>query len=260
MKARRKPVGWLRRSSPTILICVSTIGVVATAVMAAKAAPKAKQLLEEAEAEKGEALTKLETVKVAGPVYIPTVVTGVLTITCMFSANTLSRKTQAALSSAYALLDQSFRRYQGKVKELFGEEAHKQVIGEILMEDAENVSITAQGGFCNSSLDFGVEDEVVRRFYDSFSGRAFNSTIEKVIQAEYHLNRNFCQRGDASVAEFYEFLGLPEMADAYKSIGWDCADELYWVDFDHSITRLDDGFEYCVIDFVFDPSPLPEYR
>lgn len=260
MKARKKPVGWLRRSSPTILICVSAVGVVATAVLAAKAAPKAKLLLEQAEAEKGEELTNLEKVRTAGRVYIPAAVTGVLTITCMFSANTLSRKSQAALSSAYVLLDQSFRRYQGKVKELFGEDAHKRVVNEIMAEDVENVSVTAQGGFFNSSLDFGVDNEVTRRFYDSFSGRAFNSTIEKVIQAEYHLNRNFCIHGAASVSEFYEFLGLPDESEVNKAIGWDCADELYWVDFNHSITRLDDGFEYCVIDFVFDPAPIPEYR
>lgn len=259
MKTKRKPVGWLKQNSPTILICISAIGVVATAVLAAKAAPKAKRLLEEAEAEKGEELTSLEKVKTAGSVYIPAAVTGVLTITCMFSANTLSRRTQAALSSAYALLDQSFGRYQKKVKEIFGEEAHDQIVGEILMEDAEKVSITANG-FCSSSLDFGVTDEVERRFYDSFSGRAFTSTIEKVLQAEYHFNRNFVIGGGyADINQFYEFLGLAPI-EGGGVIGWNCEEELYWIDFNHSITKLDDGFEYCIIDFMFDPTPLPEYR
>lgn len=255
---QRKPVGWLRRSSPTILICVSVIGMIGTAVLAAKAAPKAKQLLEEAEKEKGEELTKLEAVKVAGPVYIPAVATGVLTTVCMFSANSFSRKTQAAITSAYALLDQTYRRYQGKVKELFGEEAHKQVIGEIVKEDAEDVYIQATG-FTNSSLDFGVENEVVRRFYDAYSGRAFDSTIEKVLQAEYHLNRNYAGGGGCEcVNRFYEFLGLSPI-DGGDRIGWDvCESELYWIDFDHYIERLDDGFEYLVIQFVFDPMPLGE--
>lgn len=259
MKARRKPVGWLRRSSPTILICVSAVGVVATAVLAAKAAPKAKRLVEEAEAKKGEELTNLEKVKTAGPVYIPAAMTGVLTITCMFSANTLSRKTQAALSSAYALLDQSFKRYQRKVKELFGEGAHKQVVGEILMEDAEKVSLTNPCLLGNTTLDFGVDDEVVRRFYDTYSGKAFNSTIERVIQAEYHLNRIFTLGGYASLNEFYQFLGLPEIEGGNK-IGWSYADGYEWVDFNHSITKLDDGFEYCIIEFSFTPMPFESYQ
>lgn len=253
----KKPVGWLKRSSPTILTCVSAIGLVATAVLAAKETPKALQLLKEAERNKGEELTTAETVKVAGPVYIPAILTGVLTVTCMFSVNHFSKKTQASIASAYALLDQSFKRYQGKVKELFGEDAHKKIIGEILQEDVDPPQIYAPDFISNSSLDFGVKDEVVRRFYDSFSGRAFNSTIEKVLQAEYHFNRNYALGGgECYVNQLYEFLGLPPIAGG-DEIGWDISEqELYWVDFDHSVITLDDGFEYCVIDFVFDPMPL----
>lgn len=253
----KKPIGWFKRSSSTILICVSAVGVVATAVLAAKAAPKAKQLLEEAKGEKGEDLTKLEMVKTAGPVYIPAAVIGMLTITCMFGANTLSRRSQATLSSAYGLLDQSFRRYKNKVKELYGEETHDRIMKEIVTEDAENVKLTACG-FTNSSLDFGVDDEVERRFYDTYSGRAFSSTIERVLQAEYHLNRNFLLAGAIDINEFYEFLGLSPIEDGDK-IGWDFSDEIYWLDFDHSLTKLDDGLEYCIIDFVFTPRPFTEY-
>ena len=39
-----------------------------------KATPKALSLLEQAKEEKGEELTKLETVKIAGPAYIPSIV------------------------------------------------------------------------------------------------------------------------------------------------------------------------------------------
>jgi len=255
MKTKR-PVGWLKRSSPTILICISAIGLVGTAVLSAKAAPKAKELLEEAVKQKGEKLSKTELVKVAAPVYIPAIAAGALTLFCMFSATALSKKTQATITSAYAMLDQSYRRYQSKVKDIYGEQAHKEIVGEIVKEDAENQTITAQG-FVDSTLDFGQDDEVVRRFYDSFSGRAFDSTIEKVIQAEYHLNRCMNVGGGCEcINRFYEFLGLSPIPGG-DQIGWDVGEqEIYWVDFDHSIITLDDGFEYCVIDFVFDPIPL----
>lgn len=56
----------LYRSSPTILTVVASIGVIATTITAVQATPKAIKLLKEAELEKGENLTKLEIVRVAG--------------------------------------------------------------------------------------------------------------------------------------------------------------------------------------------------
>lgn len=73
----------LYRSSPTILTVVASIGVIATTITAVQATPKAIKLLKEAELEKGENLTKLEIVRVAGPTYIPSVLLGVSTI-CLY--------------------------------------------------------------------------------------------------------------------------------------------------------------------------------
>ena len=72
---------FLKRNAPTILTGLGAFGVVATAVTAVRATPKAMQLIECAEEEKGEKLTVLETVQVAGPVYIPSVLTGTLPFT-----------------------------------------------------------------------------------------------------------------------------------------------------------------------------------
>ena len=89
------------RSSPTILTVVASIGVIATTITAVQATPKAIKLLKEAELEKGENLTKLEIVRVAGPTYIPSVLLGVSTIACIFGANALNQKKQASLYRAY---------------------------------------------------------------------------------------------------------------------------------------------------------------
>ena len=40
---------WFRKKSPTILPCVGVVGVVATAISAVHATPKAMELLDEAE-------------------------------------------------------------------------------------------------------------------------------------------------------------------------------------------------------------------
>lgn len=73
----------LYRPSPTILTVVASVGVIATSITAVRATPKAIKLLKEAELEKGENLTKLEIVRVAGPIYIPSALLGVSTIACI---------------------------------------------------------------------------------------------------------------------------------------------------------------------------------
>ena len=116
-----------KHHAPTILTWLGAVGVVTTAVLAVKATPKALQVLEAAKDEKGEDLTTLEKVNVAGPLYFPAALTGVATLACIFGADVLHRKQHQALMSAYALLDSTYRGYRRKVKELYGEDADKNV-------------------------------------------------------------------------------------------------------------------------------------
>ena len=109
---------YLKNNSASILSGIGAIGVVATAVMAVKATPKALILLDEAKEEKKDELTKFETIRVAGPVYIPSVLMGASTIACILGANVLNKQKQAALTSAYMLLENSYKDYRTKVKEL----------------------------------------------------------------------------------------------------------------------------------------------
>ena len=86
---------FLKRNASTILTAVGGAGVVATSIMAVKATPKALILLHEAKEEKGDELTLSETIKVAGPVYIPAIITGAATLSCIFGANALNKRQQA---------------------------------------------------------------------------------------------------------------------------------------------------------------------
>jgi hypothetical protein len=128
---------FLKRNGSTILTCIGAAGTIGTAILAAKATPKAILLIEEAEKEKEEELTKLETVCVAAQAYIPSVVMGISTLVCIFGANSLNKRQQAALTSAYALLNTSYKEYKDKFKELYGEEASNRVIEEIAKDKYE---------------------------------------------------------------------------------------------------------------------------
>lgn len=231
----------IRKYSPVALSCVASAGVVVTAIAAAKATPRAVALVYADSRKKHDgdpyAYTKKEAFIAAWKCYIPAVAFGASTIACIMGANALNRRQQAALTSAYALVQSSY-------------------IDSIAKEKCKDISISANGGWYDSSLDFGegMEPEVSRTFYDSFSQRYFESTIEKVIQAEYHLNRNFMFAGVIPLNDFYEFLGL-EKTELGDAVGWpSCNGDIYWIDFNHHRLTLDDGMEIYVIDMVFEPT------
>lgn len=239
---------WHRNAS-TVLTILGGVGVVATSVMAVKATPKALKKIDEAKEEKGEELSKWETVKVTGTTYIPTIIVGASTIACIFGSNILNKRQQASLASAYALVDQSYREYKNKVKELYGEETHQEIIDAIT---AENVGINAPGFVSNDKLYVDEQCGEPRLFYDEYGNRFFEATLEQVISAEYHLNRNYSLRGYTVLNEFYEFLGI-EPTDYGSELGWaNYDDDMAWIDFNHRVTDIR-GKECVIIDMPFAP-------
>lgn len=247
-KVLLKSQGYIKRNSATILTCVGAVGVVTTAVLTAKAAPKASKILEEAKAEKGEKLTPLEVVNVAGPVYVPAVISGVITVTCIFGANILNKRKQASLISAYGVLDQAYKEYKKKVEELYGDGTDKYVREEIAKEK-----------YTGEEHKPASDDAVL--FFDEYSNRYFWSTLQDVKDAEYHFNRNFALRSYAELNEFYEFLGLEPTAFGAEN-GWsmEAGEQWYgytWVDFYHEYHENDDPDtpSYYTIEMPFGPTP-----
>lgn len=258
----------VKKAAPTILTIVSAAGVVATAALAVRATPKALKRIEAAKAvknvENSGNLTRMETIGACWRCYVPAAVTGIATIGCIFGANVLNRRQQASLVSAYALASRSLNRYKQKVKELYGEEAHRKVMAALAVEQSEKHPIYAGTFAATTSLGFEEADEEERLFYDAISSRYFQATISQVLQAEYHLNRNFALSGGfITLNDFYDFLGISKTPEGDK-IGWMVSDGLYWVDFDHQRTVVDDGLngevECYIIDAPFPPVSEREYE
>lgn len=254
----------LKKASPTILGILGVVGVVTTAVLAVKATPKALEHIEDAKEvksrENGEDLTRLETVAACWRCYIPATATGIATVGCILGANVLNRRQQASLASAYALVSRQYSDYKRTVKEMAGEEVHKKIMKSLAVEKVDkNHTIKAQGFSGFYTLDFEDLDENERLFYDSFSDRYFTSTVSKVLQAEYHLNRNFALGGGGiPLNHFYDLLGIDDIPEG-DSIGWFVNDEMYWIDFDHSKVVLEDGLECYIIDMVYIPGTEEDY-
>ena len=233
---------FLKRNGSTILTVLGGAGVVATAVTAVKATPKAINLIEVYEEQKGEDLTTLEKVRVAGPHYIPAILIGAGTIACIFGANVLNKRNQASLMSAYALIDNSYKEYKKKVAELYGEETHKEVVSSIAKDKYTD--------------DIRVDDNKML-FYDEFSHRYFESTLEDVIKAEYNTNRKLQCNGGVYLNEYYEFLEL-EPIPGGTELGWSSGilESHYLAEqiaFDHWKVVLEDGLECCIITLRYEP-------
>lgn len=258
----------LKKAAPTLLSCAGAAGVVATAVLAVKATPKALQALETAQeakqAENGEKLTRMETIGACWTCYAPAAATGIAAIGCIFGANVLNRRQQAALVSAYALVSRSYNEYKRKVKEVCGPEAHRKVLAALAAEKSTKPPLYAPTIDRMASLGFEDAGEEDLMFYDTFGERYFQATISQVLQAEYHLNRNFALSGGfVTLNQFYEFIGISGIPGGDK-IGWMVSDELYWVDFEHIKAALDDGpggeAECWIIDAPFPPKTVEEFE
>lgn len=244
---------FIKKNAGTILSVMGSIGVVATAITAARAAPKAIKLLDDAREEKGSKLSKMEIAQIGFKTYLPVGLVSAATITCIMSANVLSRNKQANITSAYALLDQSYKDYRRKVIEMYGEETDHKIIEAIAVDRAKEVRISAS--YMCDNVDLSLDDSSGKPalWYEEYSKRFFEATIEQILSAEYHLNRNYILRGCATINEMYDFFGL-DPVEWGDDLGWEPMDESeFWIEFNHFKAKLDDGTEFYILDLPFAP-------
>ena len=237
---------YLHKNAPTILTFVGAAGVVATAVTAVRVTPKVVKLLEAQGAEKEYELTTMEKIQIAGPHYIPSVLIGIGSIVCIIGANSLNKRQQASLVSAYTLLDASYKKHKKKVEELYGEDANTKIRAEIAKDAYDDVELEIEG------------DEQL--FYDHFSDRYFTAKMEDVIRAEYQLNRQLHTNTGVYLNEWYELLNnkAVEPSAKYNELGWSngILESNYWanwIEFDHEFVVMDDGMECTIITMRYEP-------
>lgn len=246
----------LSRSFPTILTVLGIAGVITTTVTAVKATPKALKLIkakkDELETDK---LTIMELVQTAWQCYIPSALIGLSTITCIIGINVMSKRNQASLVSAYAMLRESYGQYRGAANAVYGEDADSRIQAEM----AKETYISADG-FGIYSADMDPESEKIL-CYDILSKRYFTTTMAAVLNAQYHINRNLQLRGYTTINEFYSFLGLDGIEYGDR-IAWSMddliEDGIMWLDFENHRTVMDDGLECCVISAVWEPNKFEE--
>lgn len=250
-----------KQHSPEILVIGGVVGVVASAVMACKATTKINIVVEEtkmaaeaihAAVEKGEAQCNLEDGSVGlvpyseedgkkdlairyahaglelAKIYAPSVILGVASVTCILAGHNILHKRNAALTAAYAILDNDFKGYRGRVIERFGRELDRELKYNIKAQEIEETVVNEDGS--ESTTKKTVESVTVGPNMPSVFGRCFaegtpgwqknpQASLIYLRQQQNWLTNKLQSQGYLFLNEVYEALGYPIVEEG-NAVGW----------------------------------------
>ena len=241
---------FVRKHSPTILTILGTVGVIATGIFAAKETPKVMRKLKKEELRKGEPLTTKEKIVIATPVYVPTGVIAVSTIACIIGSNVINNQRRAQLMAAYTMVRETLAQYRGEVVKRYGEDVDKEIMSDISRKYYDHHQIN------NTTPD------KIFHFCEPVTGHYFDMYERELMDAEYHINRNYVLRGYVTFNEWLEFLGLPPVPNG-NDIGWSIDSGMYWIDMAHAKTKeKKDGEPVYMLDYLYEPDEdaMEEWR
>ena len=239
---------WTNEHSPEILMGLGIAGVVTTVVLSVKATPKALRLLKDAEEEKGEKLTTSEVIKTAWKPYIPVVISGGVSVTCLLGANSVNSKRNAALAAAYKISETALSDYREKVIETIGEKKEKAVRDKVAQKKVESKP--------SSKSSIIVNNDGNTLCYETVSGRYFKSDIDKIKKAINELNSKMLREGCISLTDFYNEIGLNSTSIS-DGLGWNVDNGLIEIYFSSQLA--DDGTPCVVVDYETMPFPKFNY-
>lgn len=241
---------WLaaKKHSPELLTGIGIAGMVTTVVLAVRATPKALRLIDEKKADipEEETIPRIEAVKAAWKVYVPAVLTGILSTICLIGANSVNQRRNAAIAAAYSLSESALKEYREKVVETIGERKEQAI-----RDDISKDRITE-----NPVREVIVSDRGSTLCYDSLSGRYFKSDIEKLRRIINDLNRRMRDEMFISLNDFYCAVDNPDLGPTKLGdrLGWNI--DKGYIDLNFSSQLTTDGTPCLVLDYTV----VPEYE
>lgn len=241
---------WLaaKKHSPELLTGIGIAGMVTTVVLAVRATPKALRLIDKKKADipKEETIPRIEAVKAAWKVYVPAVLTGILSTICLIGANSVNQRRNAAIAAAYSLSESALKEYREKVVETIGERKEQAI-----RDDISKDRITE-----NPVREVIVSDRGSTLCYDSLSGRYFKSDIEKLRRIINDLNRRMRDEMFISLNDFYCAVDNPDLGPTKLGdmLGWNI--DKGYIDLNFSSQLTTDGTPCLVLDYTV----VPEYE
>ena len=240
----------LAKRSPEILTGIGIAGMITTTVLAVKATPKALLLIEDEKQAQNEnksddaiRLKPIEVVKVTWKCYIPTVLTGIASTACLIGASSVNFKRNAALATAYQLSATALTEYKEKVSEVIGERKERDIRDRIAKDKIDNNPVGNHEVIITGNGD--------TLCYDTYAGRYFKSSIDKIKKAENELNRLMLKDMYVSLNEFYDELGLKH-TKLGDDLGWNLDDGFIEIEFSSQLSE--DGTPCLVINYTVSPN------
>ncbi len=197
----------LKSNAPEIFTGLAVSGVGATAYLAAKAATRACNTINN---EAPQAPAK-EQIKLVWMCYIPPVTAGALTIGCIFAASRANGARTAAAMTAYSITEKAFSEYKGKVVEQLGKGKEQALRDELAQE---KVNLKPEGA--KDIVIFGTGDVLC---YELYTGRPFKSDMQTLKRAQNDVNAEAISGLYSTLGSFYERVGLGPTTDSEK-MGW----------------------------------------
>lgn len=236
----------ISKNSPAILTATGIVLGISACVTAVRATPKALRLIDEAaeiKEENGEAFTKRDIFMAAWKPYVPSVIIGGLSITCLIGANSINFRRNVALATACNLSKDALIDYKRRVVEEIGEEKER-VIQKKANEDRAKRVVKKEPA---KTIVIGTGDY---RCVDVISNYPFSSNKNKIEAAVNKLNRSMTYDMYVSLSDLYDELGIPHTKIS-DELGWNLDDGLIEINFDSVVGE--DGAPSLVMDYNVSP-------
>lgn len=226
------------KALPIVLTIVSSIGVIATATLFARAGMKAERKVAREVRTNEEYENRYPTYREVAEItwmeyLIPTSV-GIATIICLASTNVLNMKSQATLMGAYALGERTWAKYRDQVAEMVGFENEKIIRTEVIKDVAAETKVPSH-----------IHGEGDTIYYDVFSGQMFRSDEVTILKAQENTNARAMEDGFVRLNYFYDQIGA-RTSEIGEHMGWM---EEHYLDLTLTPVTFEDGTEGFGIDY-----------
>lgn len=237
----------ISKNSSVILMGFSLASMAGAVIFAIKDTPKALKLIDEKEEELGvEKLPPKEVIKTTWKVYLPTAASMVISAACAIGSNSIHAKKYAALSTAYALAERSYKTFKDATEETITEEQKEELDRKIarkyLAEAPKPKAITE-----SEKVSYPKGQDL---YFDKFSGRYFNSSRLEIEGIENRLGAYMLDNMFLSLNDYYDEVGLRHVKYG-DDIGWHIQDGV--IKFKLTSDIAEDGRPCIVVDTWRDP-------
>lgn len=219
----KQAMTWGSKNSPEILKWTAVGGVFISNVITAKQSIKAHEIIsdlkwEAATAKKDEKkkITKVDELKATWKCWIPVVLVDGVVIFAILKGNAIHAQRNAALAAAYTLSQTTLTEFKEKTRKLIGEKKTTKITDEIMKDRVDKnppkdnqIYMTGKG---------------TQLFYDTTSGRYFESNIEDIKRAVNDLNKDMLTEMYMSLNDFYYAIGL-KGTTLGSDLGWNVNEE-----------------------------------